>query len=518
MRNINLEIKADMDKANKRINKSLKLQQLLAASHNFKLTDKAKFDLVIIGAGSSGLFFAALIALLVNYPDLPFLYRPYVEPTVAARWAAAFQACRQLKQLKILLLEQTDCPGQKLALTGGGRCNISHLADLDELLDAYFEQAKFMYPALQNLSPQLLRSILYSMEIPTLISENQRIYPQSDSATYVRDQLLAYSLSNPNCYLSTQTKVRQISKTADNKYLLRLSGPDTNLEIRTDRLLLAAGGLSYPHTGSNGSLYKTLQHDLNLPFTPTFKPALAALICTERQKQSVQLLRELSGISLKQAELSLTYADGDGQVNAKERKKRLSSLNPTFVSGELLLTHQGLSGPIALNLARYLSNEAQKNVLTLKFLAAPELVNLQTKWGKLQANIKQTKSNTFFKNWLKAESRLPERLLTALLQAWQIPLQISLQSALQLKAAAPQNLFTLTINGWKAATLASAQVTNGGLSLKAVKPQTLALKTEPKIQVIGELLDIDGACGGYNLHMCFATATTALLALAKDLT
>lgn len=535
---------------------------MLAGTGTYKEIENSasNYDLIIVGAGAAGLFVSALINLFVQGKIPEALNRPYIEPELQNIWLSYGNSFGVWKKCKILLTEQTEQAGQKLALTGGGRCNLSHAQELDDLLAAYFEQAKFLYPALQHLSPSLLRSLLYSMGIPTYVESNGRIYPCSESAADVRDKLLQCALANPNFTLLTAAKVCRITAADNGACKVSLLQNGSEKDVSSRYLLLATGGLSYPHTGSDGSIHRCLQNDLNCELSDNMQPALAAWIYTGKGGKTAYPLRALSGIGLQACSLRLSYeavpyrqdgrmspsaeaerrtvgsannaADDERNLHVatssadgaeiKKLKKRLGKLSAVFTQGELLITHQGLSGPCALNLSRFLSTQAESNCLTLEFLSKEALHALENAWNKLNFGTGKNAASSptakmSLKNWLKSETGIPERLLSFLLANKAYDQQLSLKAARQNKSFNPQTLFTLQLTGWKAAKLATAQVTAGGLKLRQLNPRNLQLKAHARIQAVGELLDIDGACGGYNLHMCFATATCALLNLSTQI-
>ena len=154
-------------------------------------------DLAIVGMGAGGLFAAALITVLRNGKFLEALNRPYVEAEVKDLWQADLTKFTLAANLKITLIEGQEQAGKKLNLTGGQRANLATNLTEELLAAKYFAAKDFLRKARQYLTPSLLRSLLYSMDIATYYDEQGRLYPKSNQAKEVTSKLLHTALANP---------------------------------------------------------------------------------------------------------------------------------------------------------------------------------------------------------------------------------------------------------------------------------------------------------------------------------
>lgn len=463
-----------------------------------------EYDLAIIGAGAAGLFACALIELLCNGQLKAALARPYVEPEIRSAWLPLCEKITFYRNLKIVLLEGQKEAGRKLCLTGGGRCNLASQLPNEKLMLNYHEALNFLRPTWQAFSANFLRSLLFSMGISTYWDELGRLYPVTNSARDVRNALLNYARQNENLSLIYQCPIQNIKRSPDKLNWLLKSHAQ---QVIAKNVILATGGYSVVSTGSNGELAnflaksEALQCSLVEP-----KAALAPLIW----KKDVPFpLQDLAGISLHDVELNLEILASN--EFSKPFKQRFGRKLHFTSRGDLLITKQGLSGPAVLNLSRFFAEQANFNKLTINFLPNDKLSNLLS---SLTQGIKQ-KSKQALISFLLEKSNLPKRLVYYLGQKHEKLVKLPLAALDEASVAHIAEMFIRQTNNFVVASLKQAQVTSGGISLNCINPQTLALKQQTSLFLVGEIMNVDACCGGFNLLHAFATSSLVIRNLSK---
>ncbi|MDI9469430.1 MAG: aminoacetone oxidase family FAD-binding enzyme [Bacillota bacterium] len=407
--------------------------------------------LVIVGAGAAGLFLAALSAKLGHCP---------------------------------LLLERGPQVGRKLRLTGGGRGNLTHVGDSSELLPHYRPDPRFLWSLYAAWPPDRVRRALLDFGIPTHVEADGRVFPDSQSAAAVAERLgqIVTEHGGQILYGSCVSALEP----DHNGWRLELEHGGS---ISAAKLVLATGGAGYPQTGSDG-LGLDFLNKLGLPTRP-FSPALVRLLWHERRTR--QAAAGLAGLSLRDSGLAL------------DRQNR--------TRGELLFTHTGLSGPCALNLSGRLDPNGSR--LSLDLIPG-EALAATISWLKAAASGAGERQllTTLGERW-------PRRLLEALpviSPDWarfsrELPRRTRSLESSQIENLAAL-LHRLTLEPLHPAPLKEAMVSAGGLSPAALDPRSCAVRAIPGLHVIGELIDLDGDTGGYNLQFAFATAGAVADALA----
>lgn len=463
-----------------------------------------EYDLAIVGAGAAGLFACALIELLRNAQLEVALARPYVEPEIREAWLPLCEEIAFYRNLKIVLLEGQKEAGRKLCLTGGGRCNLASQLPNEKLMLNYHEALNFLRPTWQAFSANFLRSLLFSMGISTYWDEIGRLYPVTNSAKDVRNALLNYALQNENLSLIYQCPIQSIKPLSDCSGWLLTSHAQ---QFTTSNVIFATGGYSVASTGSNGELAnflaksEALQCSLVKP-----KAALAPFIW---QKGTPFPLQDLAGISLHDIELNLELL---APIEFSKPFKQRFGRKLHFTSkGDLLITKQGLSGPAVLNLSRFFAEQANFNKLTIKFLPDDRLSALLR---SLTQGIKQ-KCKQVLSSFLLEKSNLPKRLVHYLGQKHEKLVKLPLAALDEGAVSKIAEIFTWQTNSFVVASLKQAQVTSGGISLSCINPQTLALKTQTSLFLVGEIMNVDACCGGFNLLHAFATSSLVIRNLSK---
>lgn len=381
---------------------------------------------------------------------------------------AALAAARRRLPGGVLVVDRLPAPGAKLAASGGGRGNLSHLATEEEFASAFGRRGRFTIPAFRALSPDGLRGLLADVGVPTTVDPDGRIYPRSQSAAQVRDALFA---------AATRAGVRFVFD-HDVQTLLPPdppTGPWRVDSFTAHSVLLAAGGKSAPRLGSDGSgfaLAESIGYDVSPPV-----PALTSLRTEEKWPAAH------SGLSLPDVALSIP-----GQRNAVER-------------GELLFTHRGISGPAVLDLsgriARVLRTESAVPIQLDLLHERPDFHGLRQDAG----------ARTVF-GWLARQ--VPRALASTLLDL----AGISADQTFSRLSAAQENeltrhLVALPMTVRSTGGFDDSMATAGGVSLKQVRPDTLEGRLSPRLFFAGEILDLDGPTGGWNLQWAFCSGHLA---------
>lgn len=409
-----------------------------------------KYDLIIVGAGAAGML-------------------------------AAIQANAEAPQLRIALLERLPRPGKKLLATGNGRCNIANAAaSREHYYNAAGQNPAFVQPALQKYTQQDNLAFFRSMGLLTKQEAEGKMYPLGDQAVAVLDTL-RLQLAARQLALICEAEVRQIEQTGGG-WQLRLA--DGRL-LHARALLLAMGGLASPQL-SHSQGFADLLAPLGLKTTRLY-PALTQLKCNSPLPKALQGIKFNGRAALWQADELLAEAEG-----------------------EILFAAYGLSGPPILQLSRW----AARNFYANSQPAAQEI----------QLDLLPQMSRAELLAELSARRALPlllEDFLTGLLNK-RLGQQLLKLLPGERKLSAPSGSLTEAdlaalaalikalplavcgVTGWE-----RAQVMAGGLELKGFESQTLAARRLPGLFAAGELLDVCGDCGGYNLSWAWSSGRLA---------
>ncbi len=378
---------------------------------------------------------------------------------------------------KVILLEKNDRLGRKILISGGGRCNVTHTGSTQDLIKHYPGNGQFLYSAFSKFSNQDLMLLLERMGISLMIEKEGKVFPSSGKASDIVRGLIRY-LELGGVEVRLGEKVTGIFTEGG-----EVRGVKTEKEnIASCQVIVATGGKSYPATGSTGDGYQwalTCGHSI-----VSVRPALVPLNVKEEWVRNVQglALREIEAVLMK-----------DEKILGRER-------------GEMLFTHFGVSGPVILSLSRYAIGDAVGPGLTLSLNLKPAL-NREELAGELQHEL-QKHHKKQLKNAL--DDLLPRRLIPILIAMSQIlPDKFANQVTKKERQALLDTMrnLKLTITGPR--SLEEAMVTAGGVSLKEINPKTMESKLVKGLYFAGEVLDIDGFTGGYNLQAAFSTGYTA---------
>lgn len=402
-----------------------------------------KYDVIIIGGGPAGLFAAIMCA------D---------------------------KKKRIALIEKNKSCGRKLLMAGAGKCNITQAGDIHHFLTCYGANAKFLKHALLSFQNEDLLNFFRKRGLEFMTTEKGKIFPKSLKSQDVLNVLLE-ECRRRSIEIHYESAVESLVKEEELFHLQTVKG-----NFESPVVVVATGGLSYPHTGSTGDGFvwaKTFGHKI----VPT-KPALTPLKIKNYE------LSDMSGTSFE--ELPYTLWRGGKKIGAYQ--------------GDFLLTHTGVSGPGIINNSRYMQSG---DVIKCNFVAAESIDEFRSQLTKkLNAGGK-----TLVKSIIR-ELNITKRFADKLLELCGI--DENLKCAELNKATRQKLLISLTEYEMEVKELGGyhvAMVTTGGVSLKDIKPKTMESKKISNLYFIGEVLDIDGDTGGYNIQAAMSMAYIASKAI-----
>lgn len=373
---------------------------------------------------------------------------------------------------RILILEKKPHPGRKLLLSGLGQCNITHDEDSGSFLSHYGDNGRFLKPALMNFQNRDLISFFTERGLPLMTEPGGKVFPRSRKASEILD-ILVKECAAAHVEIRCEDPV------------LEVSARDEGFSIRTDRaayragqLVIATGGITYPATGSTGDGYvfaRTLGHSVT-----EVSPALAAVTIEDYR------FSDLAGISFADVIISL--------YRAGQKVKRHT--------GDLLLTHSGLSGPGILDFSRFIR---PGDTLRISFLSGLDHRKVkETLLKRISAA-----GNARVRTVLTAYD-LPERFVNRLLTLARIDSDLTGAHLPKKDRSALIELLTgCPFVVGRLGGIQEAMVTRGGVSLAEIDPKTMESRLVPGLFFVGEVLDIDGDTGGYNLQAAFSTAALA---------
>lgn len=377
----------------------------------------------------------------------------------------------------VILLEKNSEPGTKLLLTGGGRCNLTNnVQDPRAFVARLGQEAKFLLSALNKFGVIETLEFFQSRALPTRVENDNRVFPLSNRATDVLEVLIK-DLKKYQVEIRPESQVKKII-TKDDK-IVKIVLTDGQ-EILANNFILATGGKAYPQTGSDGDGYKWLAQFGHTIISP--RPSLCPILI------EADFIKELEGLSVSEARLNLYQGT----------KKIVST------DGDIIFTSNGLSGPAALDLSRFIDDEAIKNLsLEVDFLPQFEISALDKKLQQvLKTSSKQIKNSL---DGLVMPKFKPVLFKLSLLDGEKKSNVINRAERLALVKLIKS--FKLKIKGL--AGFDKAMVTKGGANLAEIEPKTMRSKKINNLFICGELLGLAGPTGGYNLQICWTSGYVA---------
>ena len=379
---------------------------------------------------------------------------------------------------RVVVCEQLSRPGVKLLATGGGRCNLTNTSDTEALMASFGRHGRFMAPALALLDGPKLRAFFAALGVPTDAPDGFHVFPTSNSARSVLDALVGRTRA---LGVTMATDAETTGLSIDDG---RLAGVQTSRgAIRCSRVVVATGGKGYPDLGATGTGYRLAEQAGHRVVPPV--PGLVPLVTAERW------VARVAGVTVPKVDVWIDLPKRRGARH----------------TGPLLFTHKGLSGPTVLDLS------ADVAALLARMPTVPLRVDLTPAtspdaWAARFDSWQHAHGKRLLRTLLA--ERLPASLAIELCRVAGAPAdvraaQVPAECRRALAAAITGLPFTI------AATqgFAAAVVTGGGVALKQVDPRSLESTRLGGLYFAGEVLDLDGPCGGYNLQWAFASGHLA---------
>ncbi len=385
---------------------------------------------------------------------------------------------------KVLLVDKGDKLGRKLGISGGGRCNVTNNKDMDELIKHIPGNGRFLYSAFTHFGNKDIIAFFENLGIQLKEEDNGRMFPISDKAKTVVDALIG-QVRRQGVEILTNSPVKKVLYADGAVSGVQLQGGET---LNSNAVIVASGGCSVPHTGSTGDGYAWAEaggHTIT-PLFPTEVPLTS--------KESFIRSRELQGLSLRDVTLSVLNAKGKPIIAHR---------------GDMLFTHFGLSGPIALRCSQFVVKELNKSERKEVLVTVDLFPDLSTDEVYNQSMaLARSDAKKAIKNVLK--SLLSERLIPLLLAKSELDEQLTYDNIPKqkwLELCKLTKAFPVIVKG--TLSLEEAFVTGGGIQLKEVDPSTMQSKLVQGLYFCGEILDIHGYTGGYNITAAFSTGYMA---------
>ncbi|MCK5803188.1 MAG: aminoacetone oxidase family FAD-binding enzyme, partial [Lentisphaeria bacterium] len=368
----------------------------------------------------------------------------------------------------VTLLERMREPGMKLLASGGGRCNLTNTLTSEQFVERCGRHARFMLPALRRLDSTQLRAFFTDLGVPTHAPDGFRVFPVSHSARDVRDALLNY-LSSLGATPLCDTPVVGITRTENEGFVLRTP----QREFRAARVVLACGGAGHPNLGGGLTGYE-LAESLGHAITP-LAPAMVPLVTREDWPARCR---------------AHTIPNALLEVKAKGRRGLRAD-------GDLIFTETGLAGPLVLDVAREITPMLEHGAV----YATLRLTGRSEEWWTHQLTTASNRGeNTPLGEWLEIQG-VPPPLAEVFAELADLPPSRPVSQLGNSGGARLARLAGSTpIEFVSSEGFAKAMVTRGGVAIKSVDPKTLESRLVPKLFFAGEMLDLDGPCGGFNLQ------------------
>lgn len=393
---------------------------------------------------------------------------------VGAGPAGIMAALNSAKNNEVILIERNNEIGKKLKLTGGGRCNITNKRDIEEFFPKVVTNSKFLYSSFYNFTNEDLLTYLdeCNFEYKVEYDNHNKVYTSTDKAEDFIELL-------KNNLVKSKVKIlynRQVTDLIVEDSVIKGVVTHDNNKIYGDKIIVTTGGKSFPVTGSDGSMFEILSkygHKIN----PLY-PALVPLVIKE------DFVKRLQGISMK-----------DVVFKTKIKKKNIE------VTGDMIFTHFGISGPGVLILSSYINKALESGEMEIR------LDFLKDKSKEEISSIIRSNPNKTILNNMKG--LLTQNFLKELIES----LNLTTTKAAELKKVDENKLIEyikdmrLTVR--ETLSIKAAQVTSGGVAVKEIDASTMESKLIQGLYFAGEVIDVDAETGGFNLQIAFSTGTLA---------
>ena len=398
---------------------------------------------------------------------------------------------------RVTVLEHTDKPGQKILVTGKGRCNVTNDCSAEEFLRHVRTNPRFLFSSLGVFPPAKTMELFESLGVELKVERGRRVFPVSDKAEEIRQALLRYAGDAEIVYdgakkllleeLPPEPETAPAAPENPRHPKKKKAGPalrcvgvvgTSGREYRADAVLVATGGVSYPVTGSTGDGYKLARQAGHSLVEPV--PSLVSLVSHDPD------CKKMMGLALKNVRLTLF----------EDRK-------PIFEEqGEMLFTHFGISGPLTLSASSHLG-DMKKHTYHAEIDLKPALSEEQL-YDRITRDFALLANHAAQGALVKL---LPSSMQPVMVARWGIdPATKANQITREQKRELVRLMKHWNISIDARGDLAHAVITSGGVSVREVDPKTMESKKAKGLYFAGEVLDVDAYTGGYNLQIAFCTA------------
>lgn len=393
----------------------------------------------------------------------------------AAGCMAAVHAARFGKS--VIVFEKNERTGRKLRITGKGRCNVTNNSSMEEHMKNIPVNPRFLYSSYSSFCAEETMAFFEELGVPLKTERGNRVFPVSDKADDIAD-----AFDHEMKKLGVKLIHKRVSGLIieDGKCCGVTAGKD---EFRSESVLIACGGKSYPNTGSNGDGYALAEmagHTIT-----EIKPSLVPLVSPDKY------CSEMMGLSLRNVTLKLF-----------DREKLIYS-----ELGEMLFTHFGVSGPLVLSASSHI-RDMQPNRYTLKIDLKPGLTAEQLDM-RIQRDFSENLNRDFANGIRKL---LPAKLIPVAVKLSGIPAEQKVNGITREQRRKLGEIikdFPVRISAFR--PVDEAIITSGGVSVREINPKTMESKLVSGLFFAGEVIDVDAYTGGFNLQIAFSTAYSAAM-------
>jgi predicted Rossmann fold flavoprotein len=415
----------------------------------------------------------------------------------AAGMMAAAVAAR--RGCEVVLLEKNRKTGVKILMSGGTRCNLTHDTDARGITATFGRGGRFLQPSVGQFTPTDVIAHFRSLGVATKREETGKIFPESNRALDVRDALHRDML-DAGARLEMQSPVQAIRPAASGGWIVTILAPTGQHELTADRVIVTAGGRSWPGCGTTGDAYQWLA-DLGHTIVRT-RPALVPLV------GGTEATRALSGLTLDDVVAEVHDAASGSSKRPLVRRR-----------ASWLFTHFGFSGPAAMDVSGAITAAENFRDTRLQLDLVPDIneAELRSIFSQRSGQAGRQTVSSVIAQWLP--SRLANDVALAC-GAKTSDGDFSSDKTLAEFSAASVNQMVVRLKRWQLPVydtrgFAKAEVTAGGVSLSEVDPRTMLSRCAADLYIAGEVLDVDGWIGGYNFQAAFSTGRAAAIAAAS---
>jgi hypothetical protein len=376
---------------------------------------------------------------------------------------------------KIIILESNTTAGRKLLLTGRGRCNLTHTGSTSEIIKAYKPFDRFVRHCIHEFPPEKLREFFRRRGLETVEETDGCVFPKTQRSSDIK-QILIEELKKPNIRILYGKKVQSVKKNGDIFVIM-----SEKFEISAKFLIIATGGVSWPQTGSTGDGFKFAQdfgHNIIKPLA-----ALVPLITAEK------FCSALTGVGVQNVLITC-------EINGK----KISS------SGPIMFTHNGIGGPAVLDLSRFITDRlSEKHSVELSIDLLPDITHKQLD-KKLTEDLMQYPKRNIAST---IAQYTPKALAEIICNNCKFTDIVAGQFTKKDRMVLIETLKNFRLTAVSADLLEKATVTRGGVDTSQIDSITMQSKLCKNLFFAGEVIDIDGPCGGYNLQFAFSSGFLA---------